>query len=70
MEHQPGLAALEHAALDYLEFIVMLAALYTVAGGIVIDAPFRPTPLVNTGFLAVGAVLANLIGTTGARACC
>ena len=65
-ERQPALEILTHAVAEYIDFITMLAALYTVAGGIVVEAPFRPTPIVNTCFLAVGAVLANVIGTTGA----
>ena len=44
----------------------MLGSLYTVAGGVVIRGDLRPTPLNNTVILAVGALLANLIGTTGA----
>lgn len=66
VEHQPGLEKLEHALREYLEFIAVLAALYTVAGGIMIDADLRPTPWVNTAIFAIGAVLANVIGTTGA----
>ena len=65
-EGQPGLHNLAHAAEEYIDFIVMLAALYTVAGGIAIEGQFRPTPLVNVAILAIGAVLANFIGTTGA----
>ncbi len=65
-EQQSGRAKLLHALQDYIEFIVMLAALYTVAGGIAIQGQFRPTPVVNVGILAFGAVIANLIGTTGA----
>ncbi len=61
-----GLEALEQGVLEYVDFIMLLAALYTVAGGILVEANFRPTPLTNAGFLAAGAVLANLIGTTGA----
>jgi Na+/H+ antiporter NhaD/arsenite permease-like protein len=65
-EGQHGLAKLEHAVLEYVDFIALLAALYTVAGGIAIQGQFRPTPIVNVGFLALGALLANVIGTTGA----
>ncbi|MBI1830497.1 MAG: sodium:proton antiporter, partial [Planctomycetes bacterium] len=65
-EGQPGWATLTHALLEYVDFIVLLAALYTVAGGIAFQGQFRPTPAINIGFLAVGAVLANVIGTTGA----
>jgi Na+/H+ antiporter NhaD/arsenite permease-like protein len=52
--------------LDYLPFIVFVGALYVVAGGIHIRGNFRGTPSFNTGVLATGAVLANLMGTTGA----
>ena len=51
---------------EYLAFIVLLGSLFVVAGGIVLDGDLRATPAVNTAFLAVGAVLANVIGTTGA----
>ncbi len=61
-----GSASLLHALSEYGDFILLLAALYVVSGGILLNAQPRPTPLVNTCFLGVGAVLANLIGTTGA----
>src|SRR4029453_7910998 len=51
---------------DYGSFMVLLGALFVISGGIYIKGEFAGTPLVNTGFLAVGAVFANLIGTTGA----
>src|SRR4030095_11104112 len=51
---------------DYFSFIVLLGSLFIISGGIYIKGQFAGTPLVNTGFLAVGAILANLIGTTGA----
>jgi Na+/H+ antiporter NhaD/arsenite permease-like protein len=51
---------------DYLSFIVLLGALFVISGGIYIKGQYAGTPLVNTGFLAAGAILANLIGTTGA----
>jgi Na+/H+ antiporter NhaD/arsenite permease-like protein len=63
---EPALAKLEHSLLEYLDFIVLLAALYTVAGGVVLDGLVRPSPLANTLLLAIGAVLSNFIGTTGA----
>jgi Na+/H+ antiporter NhaD/arsenite permease-like protein len=61
---QPGL--LEHSMKDYVSFIILLGALFVISGGIHIRGAWAGTPLVNTVFLAVGAVLANLIGTTGA----
>ena len=51
---------------DYVAFIALLGSLFVVAGGIVLDGDLRATPLINTIFLGVGAILANLIGTTGA----
>ena len=51
---------------DYFSFIVLLGALFIISGGIFIKGQFAGTPLVNTLFLAAGAILANLIGTTGA----
>src|SRR3954466_8697781 len=51
---------------DYFSFIVLLGALFVISGGIFIKGEMAGTPLVNTAFLATGAVLANLIGTTGA----
>lgn len=57
---------LVHSLQDYLSFIILLGALFVISGGIHIRGSWAGTPLVNTVFLAVGAVLANLIGTTGA----
>lgn len=51
---------------DYIPFIIILAALYTVSGGILIKGTPRGTPLVNTCILAIGTVLASWMGTTGA----
>jgi len=62
-----GLAALAHALLgDYLGFIVILFALYVVAGGILITGTLRGTPLVNATVIALGTLLASVVGTTGA----
>ena len=61
-----GLHLLEESLIDYVSFMVLLGALFIISGGIYIKGEFAGTPLVNTVFLAVGAVLANLIGTTGA----
>ena len=68
-EHSTGehaLILLEHAVLEYADFIVLLASLYIVAGGIVLEGQLRASALTNTLLLAVGAVIANFIGTTGA----
>jgi Na+/H+ antiporter NhaD/arsenite permease-like protein len=55
-----------HTAHEYLSFISLIGALFVVAGGIHINVKGEATPLGNVAFLAVGAVLANFIGTTGA----
>ena len=60
-------STLWHAAVaEYIPFIVLLTALYTVAGGIHIRGNLHGTPMLNTGLLAIGAVLASVMGTTGA----
>jgi Na+/H+ antiporter NhaD/arsenite permease-like protein len=51
---------------DYLPFIILLWGLFTVAGGIVLRGTLVGTPIVNTGFLLVGTVIASWAGTTGA----
>ncbi len=61
------LAVLEHAVLrDYVPFLVLLFSLYSIAGGLWIEGDLRARPAVNVAFLAVGAVAASLVGTTGA----
>jgi Na+/H+ antiporter NhaD/arsenite permease-like protein len=55
-----------HAALEYVSFISILAALYVVSGGILIRGNFRGKPAVNAGILGFGAVIASFVGTTGA----
>jgi Na+/H+ antiporter NhaD/arsenite permease-like protein len=52
--------------IEYAGFMALIGSLYVIAGGIHINMTGRATPAFNTGLLAVGAVLANLIGTTGA----
>src|SRR5439155_2655967 len=65
---QYALVPLGHEMFKYVSFIILLGSLYTVAGGIVFRGDMQGTPATNTAFLAGGAVLANLIGTTGASA--
>ncbi|MCR4666423.1 MAG: sodium:proton antiporter [Desulfovibrio sp.] len=56
-----------HAILtDYMPFIILLFSLFTVAGGVRLKGSMVGTPVVNTGILAVGTVLASWMGTTGA----
>jgi Na+/H+ antiporter NhaD/arsenite permease-like protein len=51
---------------EYLPFLILVGSLYVVAGGLYVTGNLRGSPAVNTAILAIGAVLANLIGTTGA----
>jgi Na+/H+ antiporter NhaD/arsenite permease-like protein len=51
---------------EYVMFISLLTALYIVSGGIFIDIKGLATPIRNVALLALGGVLANFIGTTGA----
>ncbi len=51
---------------DYLPFVIILTALYTVSGGILLKGSLRGTPVVNTVMLLIGTVIASWMGTTGA----
>ncbi len=51
---------------EFLPFVTLLLALYTTAGGILIRGGPGGTPLGNTAILALGAVMAGMMGTTGA----
>src|SRR5687767_1387165 len=55
-----------HTAVDYVSFIALIGSLFVVSGGIHIHVKGEATPLANVVFLFVGAVIANLFGTTGA----
>jgi Na+/H+ antiporter NhaD/arsenite permease-like protein len=52
--------------IDYVPFIILLWALFTVAGGIVVSSVPRGTPVVNAALIGIGTLLASWIGTTGA----
>jgi len=54
------------SAVEYVGFMALVGSLFVIAGGIHINMTGRSTPAVNTGLLALGALLANVIGTTGA----
>ena len=54
------------STVEYIDFILLIVALYIISGGIYIDINTTATPLINTFFLFVGAICANFIGTTGA----
>lgn len=59
-------SVLHTVLLEYLPFIILLFALFTISGGILVAGNIHGTPLVNVGLLLIGAVLASLVGTTGA----
>ncbi len=61
-----GRQLLLEKAHEYAGFIVVIGALFMITGGIHIEGSLAGTPLVNTAMLAIGAVLSNLLGTTGA----
>ncbi|MGH7308024.1 MAG: sodium:proton antiporter [Candidatus Rokuibacteriota bacterium] len=61
---EPG--ALVRMGEEYLSFIILLAGLYVISGGVLLRGDLVATPLTNTGFLAAGSVLASFVGTTGA----
>lgn len=52
--------------LEYIPFIILLFALFTVAGGVRLTGSLVGSPVVNTGILAIGTAIASLMGTTGA----
>jgi Na+/H+ antiporter NhaD/arsenite permease-like protein len=60
------LVALGHVVHEYVAFIILLGALFVIAGGIVVRGTLAGTPGVNTVLLAIGAVIASFVGTTGA----
>ena len=51
---------------EYLPFIILLTALFTVSGGIYVRGNLHGSPALNTGLMAIGALLASFMGTTGA----
>jgi Na+/H+ antiporter NhaD/arsenite permease-like protein len=63
---EPGRVVLAEKLNEYLAFIVVIGALFVITGGIHIQGSLSGTPLVNTLMLGIGAVLANILGTTGA----
>ena len=64
LAREPG--ALLHMAREYVSFILLLAGLFVISGGILLRGDLAATPLTNVGFLAAGSVLSSFVGTTGA----
>ncbi len=63
---KPATTAVLHTAHEYVSFITLIGSLFIVSGGIHITVKGEATPWSNTVFLAIGAVVANVLGTTGA----
>jgi Na+/H+ antiporter NhaD/arsenite permease-like protein len=57
---------MSHVAGDYASFMVLLGSLFVISGGVLLEGDLPATPRVNAAFMAVGAVLASFLGTTGA----
>ena len=55
-----------HTTAEYISFIALLSSLFVASGGILIKIDKKSTPMLNVVLLFIGAVLANIIGTTGA----
>jgi len=69
LAYNPGkvIAVLEHAMIEeYVPFIILLFSLYVISGGISLRGDLAAHPATNTAFLGVGAIIASLVGTTGA----
>jgi Na+/H+ antiporter NhaD/arsenite permease-like protein len=66
VETEHGPHWLLHSAKEYAAFIALLGALFAISGGIHLRGSLAGTPITNTVFLGIGAVLASFIGTTGA----
>lgn len=55
-----------HAFFEYFQFIALLSSLYIASGGIMIKVDKKGAPKLNVIILLIGAVISNIIGTTGA----
>lgn len=63
----PALETVVHAIFaEYVPFILLLLALYSVSGGILVQGNLHGSPKLNTMILALGTILASIMGTTGA----
>ena len=54
------------AVVDYVPFIILLGTLFTIGGGVHLRGTLHGTPVINATLMAIGAVLASWVGTTGA----
>lgn len=55
-----------HAVVEYYQFLALVGGLFVVSGGVLIDLRGKGGPVLNTALLAFGAIIANVVGTTGA----
>lgn len=58
--------ALQHTMVEYVSFLALLGSLFVISGGIFVGGDLEARPGTNAFLLGVGAVLANVVGTTGA----
>ncbi len=61
-----GVYQMFHVGQEYVAFIALVGGLYVASGGVVVDIRGRGRPMANVTLLAFGAVIANVVGTTGA----
>ncbi len=52
--------------LEYIPFIILLLSLFTISGGVCLKGALVGTPILNTGIILIGTLLASWMGTTGA----
>src|SRR5689334_6596865 len=55
-----------HTTEEYISFICLVGSLFIISGGIHINVKGEATPSVNVLFLLIGALVSNVLGTTGA----
>lgn len=55
-----------HALAEYVQFIALLSGLFIASGGIMIEVDKEAKPITNVIILLIGALISNIIGTTGA----
>jgi Na+/H+ antiporter NhaD/arsenite permease-like protein len=58
--------SLLHTLTEYISFIALLSSLFVASGGVLIKVDKEATPMLNVGLLLLGALISNIIGTTGA----
>ncbi len=61
-----GIRLFDTMVFDYIPFLILIGSLFVITGGIYVSGDIEARPVVNTLFLATGAVIASVIGTTGA----